>query len=256
MKQKIKDLTINYLHTGSGKETLIFLHGWGQTYDSFLPTIETLKNDYEIYALDLPGFGESQVPNEPIDIYEYVEILKEFIAKNEITNPTIIGHSFGGRMGIIYAALNSNIDKLILTGAAGIKPRRTRTYRFKVYHYKFMKLLCKTPFYFQYFEDLTANSGSDDYRNANEIMKQVLIKVVNEDLTNLLEIIDTPTLLFWGSHDEATPIEDGFKMSEKIKNSELYISKDKGHFAFLEDNITFNSKVKEFLEKDMKNIVK
>lgn len=249
MKQKINNLTINYLHVGEGTETLIFLHGWGQTYDSFLPTINALKGHYNIYALDLPGFGESPTPSESMDIYQYTDVLKEFIATNEINNPTIIGHSFGGRMGIIYAALNSNINKLVLTGAAGIKPRRTKAYHFKVLHYKFMKLLCKTPFYFQYFDDLTANSGSDDYRNANEIMKETLIKVVNDDLTNLLELIDTPTFLFWGSHDEATSIEDGFKMHEKIKGSELYISKNNGHYAFLEDNSTFNTKLAEFLEK-------
>lgn len=249
MKQKIKNLTINYLHTGTGEETLIFLHGWGQTYDSFLPTIEVLKNHYEIYALDLPGFGESQVPSEAMDIYEYTEVLKEFITTNNIKKPTIIGHSFGGRMGIIYAALNDNIDKLVLTGAAGIKPRRTRTYHLKVLHYKFMKLLCRTPFYSQFYEDLTANSGSEDYRNANEIMKQTLIKVVNEDLSNLLELIDVNTYLFWGSNDDATPIEDGFKMHNQIPNSELYISKNNGHFAFLEDNSTFNLKLAEFLEK-------
>lgn len=248
MKQKINDLTINYLHEGSG-ETLIFLHGWGQTFDSFLPSINIFKNHYEVYALDLPGFGESQTPHESYDIYQYVDMLEEFIKTNNIVNPTIIGHSFGGRMGIIYAARNTNINKLVLTGAAGIKPRRTYTYRFKVLHYKFMKLLCKTPFYKQHYEDLTANSGSEDYRNANEIMKQTLIKVVNEDLTHFLEQITANTYLFWGSLDDATPIEDGITMEQKIKNSEIYISQNNGHFAFLEDNVTFNTKLAEFLEK-------
>ena len=242
----LKNLEINYECTGDGPD-VILLHGWGQNIESFRPTIDFLKDNFRVWAIDLPGFGESQEPSYGFNIYEYENILSEFIKQNNIKNPTLVGHSFGGRIAIIYASRDNNINKLILTGAAGIKPRRSIFYQYKVLHYKFMKLLCKTPFYFQFKDDLISTSGSADYKSASPVMKSTLIKVVNEDLTYLLKQIQTKTLLYWGENDDATPIKDGEIMNRLIMNSDLVIIENAGHYAYLENNADFNEKIKAFL---------
>ncbi len=174
-------MDINYYCEGEGKN-IIFLHGWGQSTESFGPILEILKADYKVWAIDLPGFGQSDEPAAGMDIYEYEEVVADFIEQLNIENPTLVGHSFGGRISIIYASKNENIDKVVLTGGAGIVPDRDATYKFKVAHYKFMKLLVKTPLYSQYRDDLLNTSGSEDYKNASLVMKDTLIKFLNEDL--------------------------------------------------------------------------
>lgn len=245
----INNINISYICEGVG-EDIIFLHGWGQKVEAFGPIIELLKEDYRVWAIDFPGHGESSEPLEGLDIYENEDIVEKFIEKMQINKPTIVGHSFGGRVGIIYAAKNENINKLVLTGAAGIIPKRDFIYKYKVYHYKFMKLLTKTPLYSQYRDDLLNTSGSTDYKNASLVMKDTLIKVVNEDLQYLMPDIKCETLLYWGSVDEATPLSDGQTMNKLIEKSTLKVMKNSTHFAYLENYQDFVAEIVKFLDKE------
>ena len=78
-------------------------------------------------------------------------------------------------------------------------------------------------------------------------MKQVLVKAVNYDQTDLLCNIDVPTLLIWGENDDATPLEDGKIMEEKIAGAGLVVIKDCGHYSFIEKQAQFNSVLRSFL---------
>lgn len=239
---------INYYDSGRGEE-IIFLHGWGQNYQSFNEAITVLEKTHHVYALDLPGFGQSEEPIFAYTIYDYEQMLEDFITEHKIKNPTIIAHSFGGRIAIIYASKNKNIKQIILTGGAGIKPTKTFKNKLAGYNYKFMRMLVNTIFYRHYADDLFAISGSADYRNASDVMKKVLINVVNEDLTYLLEKIMVPTLLYWGVNDDATPLKDGQLMDQLIPNSELIVKQNSGHYAFLENSPDFIQQIEKFLKK-------
>ncbi len=246
MEVNINGQKISYKTKGEG-QPIVFLHGWGQNKESFDKSYDKFSQNFNVWALDLPGFGASGEPKDSYTIYDYNIILVEFIAVFKLQNPTLICHSFGGRIGIIYAANNSNLNRLIITGGAGIKPKKKMGDRFRVGHYKFMKFLCSTPFYYQHRDDLLATSGSSDYKKASPIMKQVLIKTVNEDLSYLLEEIEVPTLLYWGEDDDATPVQDAVLMERFIGNSKLIAVKGMGHFAYLENHEDFNEKVLQFI---------
>ena len=90
--------------------------------------------------------------------------------------------------------------------------------------------------------------GSEDYKNANETMKEVFKNVINEDLTQYLPNIKSPTLLIWGDKDMETPIEDGRKMESLIPDSGLVVINGAGHFSYLENCGYFLVVVKKFLE--------
>ena len=91
--------------------------------------------------------------------------------------------------------------------------------------------------------------GSADYRKASPLMKQILVKTVNEDLTELLQNIDRPTLLIWGDLDTATPLSDAKLMEEKIPDAGLVVLKNTGHYSFLEDFYTFSRVIDVFLDE-------
>jgi pimeloyl-ACP methyl ester carboxylesterase len=90
-------------------------------------------------------------------------------------------------------------------------------------------------------------NGSDDYNNATPVMRQTLVKTVNEDLTPLLPGINAPTLLIWGENDTATPLRDGRLMEKLIKGSGLVTLKNAGHYSFLEQEYTYLKVLASFL---------
>ena len=139
MKILIDNININYEVHGEGKDVLV-LHGWGAEIGAIRPIANTLSGNFRVWLVDLPGFGESDLPPESWDVYSYADFVKKLADALEITDPILIGHSFGGRLSIILAAKKLlNPPKIILVDSAGIKPKRGADYYFKVYTYKLMK---------------------------------------------------------------------------------------------------------------------
>ncbi len=249
---EVKGKEVSYVLKKSNVDTsevILFLHGWGQSKECFLNIIKKLDLKKDILAIDLPGFGESsefddEALNSNYITRYYANFISDILEEFDYKKISLVSHSFGARLSFWLANENKKVDKLLLTGAAGIKPKRKLTYYFRVYGFKFQKLLLKTPFYFQYKNDILKNSGSADYKNASEFMKKVLIKTVNEDLKFLFKDIKQKTVLFWGDQDEATPLSDGKIMDKEIPNSELVVVKGT-HYAFLENEKLFLDKIKE-----------
>ncbi len=245
-KKKISGLEISYLYKKANhKRYVVFLHGWGQNKESFLPVIDQNMN-MNILSIDLPGFGDSQEPEFFVEqkkefvTQQYANVIKDLLNEFEIDEIIIVAHSYGGRISFWLANMDLPIKKMILTGAAGIKPKRTIKYYISVYGYKFQKLLLKTPFYKQFQTDVLSTSGSSDYKNASNIMKQILIRSVNEDLKFLFKTIKQKVILFWGENDLAVPVSDALIMEKEIKNSKLIIVKG-SHYAFLENATDFKN---------------
>src|SRR6056297_1151738 len=114
MKVTIDGININYIQEGKGYD-IILLHGWGGSIETMNPIFLYFRNFARVTSIDLPGFGKSDKPKEAINSYEYCDIIYKFIKKIGIEKANIIGHSHGGRIGIILAAQHSDIiNKLVL----------------------------------------------------------------------------------------------------------------------------------------------
>lgn len=240
---------IHYTREGQGKP-IVFLHGWGANLDSFNVLTKELSMFYEIVALDFPGFGESEEPRSPWSLDDYTAMTRAFIEHLDINKPTLVGHSFGGRVSIKLSQL-LDLDKIILINSAGIKPKRKMSYYFRVYGYKTFKTIAGMPlFRWILKEPLEAYReiySSADYKQASSTMKQVLSKVVNEDLRHLLKKIAVPVLLIWGDKDTSTPVEDAKLMEEMIPDAGLVIYEGVGHFSYLEQPAKTVSIIKTFV---------
>ncbi len=239
MKINIQSIDINYIQYGSGRD-IILLHGWGQNIEMMKPLGDRLDG-YRITILDLPGFGESSEPNQELTIYDYSNILKEFIISLKIKNPIIIGHSFGGRVGIVYASMNK-VDKLILFGSPCIK--RITKQSLKV---KFLKTMKKVPVVNKLENFAKRHMGSRDYKNASNMMRKILVNTVNEDLSECCKKIECPTLLIFGDCDSEVSVEEAKEIEKLIKDSGLIILPGATHYAYLE-RIDYVIKIlKEFI---------
>ena len=103
MKIKVKDININYIQYGEGKD-IILLHGWGQNIEMMQPLGNPLSKKYRITIIDFPGFGDSEEPKSAWTMYDYAMLIEELVEKLKIKKPIIMGHSFGGRVAIRYSA--------------------------------------------------------------------------------------------------------------------------------------------------------
>ncbi len=244
-KCEINKKILSYIEVGAG-QPIVFIHGWGRSGDDFMPLIDSLEENYRMIAIDLPGHGASDEPEGDLSLDGISKTIEDLFVELNIENPILVCHSYGARVAIKLAERKAVTNKLIFTGGAGIE-QKPLSFKLKVLHYKFMKLLVKTPFYSQYQADLFANSGSADYKNASPIMKRVMSLAVSEDLTKSLSKIDNQTLLYWGEADDATPLWHGQLMNEKIANSTFISKPNLTHYAFLEASDEFNQTVKQFI---------
>lgn len=241
MKISIKDIDVNYIQYGKGKEDILLLHGWGQNIEMMKPIGDHFSEKYRITILDFPGFGESEEPKEAWSIDDYVDVVKELIKKIGIKNPIVIGHSFGGRVAIKYVA-NNESSKLILFGSPCIRTKEVMTLKVKV-----LKKLKTLPGMNQIGEKMKKYIGSRDYKAASPIMRQTLVNTVNEDLSSSAKKIKIPALLVWGVDDTEAPIEDA-KELEKIIEDAALITLPGTHYAYLENLYQVVKIITAFLE--------
>ena len=227
MKINIKNLNINYIQYGKGKD-IILLHGWGQNIEMMKPVGDPFEDRFRITILDLPGFGESDEPNTPWKIDDYELMLEDFIEKLNIKKPIVIGHSFGGRLAIRYSARNP-VSKVVLFGSPCIRIQESLPLSVRV-----LKAIKKLPGMNSLGEYMKQYIGSRDYKAASPIMRQTLVEVVNEDLSKYAKEIEEPTLLIWGESDTEAPVAEA-KELEKIMVDAALIVLPGTHYAYLEN---------------------
>ncbi len=246
----IDGLEFHYTVSGSGP-AMVLMHGWGCD-SSTLASIERIAAaSHTVYNVDFPGFGKSSEPGEVWGVEQYTRLIEKFVAAEGIMHPVLLGHSFGGRVGLLYASRNSGVSKLILVDAAGVKPRRKASYYIKVYSYKlgkaFYRLVLGQERSQARIERMRAARGSSDHNNASPMMRRILSRVVNEDLCHVMPSIKAPTLLIWGEDDTATPLSDAKKMERLIPDAGLVSFPGCGHYSFLDNPYLFGSVLKSFI---------
>lgn len=228
MTINIRNININYIQYGSGSD-VVLLHGWGQNIAMMKPIGDRLQKNHRITILDFPGFGESEEPKTALTVYDYCEILEELLKKLKVKKPVIMGHSFGGRIAIIYASRNE-VEKVVLFGSPCIRKEVKPSLKLRM-----LKTLKKIPGINKLEGFAKNHMGSRDYKNASEVMKKILVNVVNEDLSECAKKINVPTLLIWGDRDTEAPVEDAKELEKIIPDAGLIVLPNSTHYAYLEN---------------------
>lgn len=257
MNIEIDGYNIAYKITGpeDSEDTAIILQGWGTHLGIYDSVANCINNKYKVVQFDFPGFGASDEPREAWGVDDYTDFFCKLLKALNIKKATLIGHSYGGRV-IIKLANRDNIpieiNNIVLIDSAGIMAKKTFAQKMRIKRYKFLKRILNMKVIYALFpeliDDWRSRQGSADYRNASPMMRQCLVKAVNEDLTELLSGIKQDTLLIWGDLDTATPISDAKKMEELIPSSGLAVIEGTGHFSFLEKPIVFSNIMKAYFQ--------
>ena len=73
---------VDYKYINNKNKTLVLLHGWGMDKSSYDELVHFFYKEYSILTLDFFGFGNSEMPEEYYDTYEYAYQI--FLLLNEL----------------------------------------------------------------------------------------------------------------------------------------------------------------------------
>lgn len=198
----VKNQIWNYQEIGSGKKTpMLILHGWGRNGNEWIKMAEDLFSwsRRPVYVLDLPGFGGSSLPQVKT-VLEYSQLVVGFCKYLEIDKAILIGHSLGGRVGIVLSAKYPDlVEKLILVDPAGVKPRSLKRVVLKV----LAKLFAWVPPSLR--ARVVGGVMDEDYRNS-PALRDLYRAVVGVDLRKYLPLIRQRTTVVWGENDPILPL--------------------------------------------------
>lgn len=256
--KEINGVALKYTEEGETGSRVLLLHGWGCDISLMTPVADRLKDCHRILIPDFPGHGGSGRPPEPWGVPEYSDHLIRFLKEMDFLPCDVIAHSFGCRICTYIASEHPEyFRRIIMTGAAGIRPQQSEEARKRSAEYRKYKAIAeavrKVPFLRKtaasWEERLRRKYGSADYNRLDEEMRKTFVKVISLDLTERYSDIQQSTLLVWGDRDTETPLWMGREMEKRIPDSALILLEGGSHFAYLEQIDRFTAIAKEFLKE-------
>src|SRR3954453_18934303 len=267
----IDGTSVNYVDYGEGSSHLhpvVLIHGLGGCWQNWLENIRTIAGTGgRVIALDLPGFGYSEPPNDEISISNYGRCVNALCDEIDLGEVVLIGHSMGGFTACETAIqFPERVERVVLISAAGITPSargpqpilggariaaalgtravansravvRRKRLRRPVYA-SFIRYpdLIETDFLFE----ITQGSGRPAFHPA-------LRAILSYDFRDRLPEISVPVLIVWGSEDMLVPRSDASEFERLIPNSRKVVFGDTGHSAMMERPRPVNDLIIEFL---------
>lgn len=207
--------------------TILALHGWGRDRNDFTQALQ----GYDHISVDLPGFGASPPPPSAWSTLQYAEALVPVIAQFG-TPPVLVGHSFGGR---VAAHLSTLVDVRGVVFVGTPLFRRADSGRKSPIGYRLVKWAAGRGLVSdRRLKVARQKYGSADYNKAEGVMRDVLVKAVNETYESQLAQISVPVHMVWGALDSAAPlwnIEEAQKVM--VAAPVVAIAEEAGHDVHL-----------------------
>jgi 3-oxoadipate enol-lactonase len=247
-------LELSYRSSSDKKPVLLCLHGNRDSSRVFDPMIKRLAGQFDTVAVDLRGHGASDVPDHPFHIDDMVEDIRLLLDHLEVSKISLLGHSLGASLSILFASRYPNrVEKLILIGAAArFKPPFKRPAAGEKITPEMVEETNKraAEYFFTPNHPEVKQQILEGWKNMPPQMHQLMIKVKHPELSPLLHMIRQPVLLICGAQDKITPLEASLELNWDLPDSRLLIIPHCGHFVFLEAEPKVTSHVAAFLQEE------
>ena len=248
---KVSDHDIRYrqyLTQKNNSPNLILIHGFGNNLHSWRSITPLLSEHYNIFVLDLLGFGLSE---KPID-YDYgnanqAKTIGEFADALKLDSFIVCGHSLGGAIGLHVAKNNKKTKGLILFNPGIINTGVPEFARYinlifpfarvsakqfanRAFREQFLKRSYYNPSIVneQVMDEIMMGSKTEDYLQGTSSM---LGKFYTANEAELMDQVSTPTLIVFGIEDRNKSMEEALQLKTGFKNSKLQLIKDAGHYV-------------------------
>lgn len=234
------------------KPTLVILPGWGGNQETWREFIADAQADFSVICINLPCFGTEPCPSTVWGVEEYAAFVKRKLDTLPRENTVLLGHSFGGQIAVLYASkYPETIDRLILVGAAVIRPKHQLRRAVFYLIAKCGKLLFKMPF-LRNFDALAKKvlyrgADSPDFEATSGIERDIFKKIIRQDLSHLLPTIEIPTLLVWGAKDGYVPLRFGKRIARLLPHARIRTILGAKHRLHAEHRETLLRHIRDFL---------
>jgi pimeloyl-ACP methyl ester carboxylesterase len=265
----VRGTSVNYVDIGSGDAgpPVLFVHGLGGAWQNWLENIPRVAQERRVFALDLPGFGRSEMPRAEISIPGYGRCVDEFCERVGLEEVVLVGNSMGGFVAAETAAqFPARVERLVLVSAAGVsitnlmrRPVQTwgrvaaalgsygaantrAAITRPVVRHLALGFVMRHPTRLRAdlcWEQVHA-AGTPGFRDA-------LDALLDYDFRDRLGDIACPTLIVWGKEDMLVPVRDADEFERLIPNARKILMNDTGHVPMLERPVKFNDCLMEFL---------
>ncbi|HEY7953334.1 MAG TPA: alpha/beta fold hydrolase [Solirubrobacteraceae bacterium] len=264
---------MNVIELGEGPP-VVFVHGLSGCWQNWLEQLPVLAANHRVVALDLPGFGYSQMPREPITISIYARILDQVMAALEIDAAAVVGNSMGGFTAADLAiAFPQRVERLVLAAPAGISSYNNRkALRWALWIRRMWPLIAaqanwvaghaeavsrrarlrEVTMYVPILHPsrLPAVLAAEQLRGTGKPgFVQALEANLNYDFRHRLPEIVCPTLVVWGEQDRLITVRDADVFTELIPDARKVIFDDTGHAPMIERPARFNALLESFLSE-------
>jgi len=277
---------VNVIELGEGP-VIVFVHGLSGSWPNWLEQLPVFAGrngdasrrrvspgfgNHRVIAMDLPGFGHSPMPREPITISQYARILDGLLETLGVSAATLVGNSMGGFVSAELAiAFPQRVERLVLVSAAGISTYRHRDVeRIEPYLRRVAPMVAVYTAWTAARSDrvarraglrnltlglvtrhpsrLPAPLAAEQLRGAGKPgFMQALRANIDYPVRERLPEIACPTLIVWGDEDKVIPVRDASVFEELIPDSRKVVFEDTGHMAMLERPASFNELLNEFM---------
>jgi pimeloyl-ACP methyl ester carboxylesterase len=260
---------VNYVEMGEG-EPLVFVHGLAGCWQNWLENIPHFARTHRVIAIDLPGFGESELPLEHITIPGYGRFVDAFLGEIGVERAAIVGNSMGGFISAEVAVSHpSRVSKLVLVSAAGVMTVRTAELAVakrlaRSFHMSAARVLSRRETIVRrrgmrklilwgvvrYPEllqpelvyEIASGGGKPGFMDAFKA-------ILDYDFSDRLPEVEHPTLVVWGRNDRIVPVGGAYRYERLIPDSRRLIFEDTGHVPMIERPALFNRLLEDFLER-------
>jgi pimeloyl-ACP methyl ester carboxylesterase len=266
----VHDARVNYVDMGDGPP-VVFIHGLAGCWQNWLENIPRFAERHRVVAVDLSGFGLSELPREEISIPGYGRFVDAFLGQIGVESATLVGNSMGGFIAAETAISHpSRVEKLVLVSAAGGPALRERNNQSEARVMRAARMFAPIA--------AAAIARREHMIRRPRLRRMLLLKIVRHpeliepelcfevasggnkpgflhalqaildyDFEDRIGEISCPTLIVWGRNDEIVPVEDAYEYERLIPGSRKVIFEDTGHVPMLERPERFNALVEEFV---------
>jgi pimeloyl-ACP methyl ester carboxylesterase len=255
----------------SAPTPIVWIHGLSGSWQNWLENLPVFARTRRCVALDLPGFGASEMPATPITISGYARTVDALLRELGVPRAVVVGNSMGGFISAELAIrFGTWVERLVLVSAAGLSIEhqrnesvlrtlrlvdgvvkmgtgwlasrsdalasrpRSRAAMFNVVAAHPRRLPAPLV------AEQLRGSGGPGFLDA-------LDAITDYPIRDRLTEIRAPTLVVWGADDRLVPVADAWEFGDLIPDARVVVYEDTGHVAMLERPDAFNALVADFV---------
>lgn len=253
--------SVRYVRAGRGR-TVVLIHGYGESLVAWRGVFDVLAREYDVIALDLPGFGLSSKPAGGYTPDSIAAHVLEALRSIGVRRAVLVGHSLGGAVSSAAALTDSAlVEELVLldpavVGAPMVVPSdsgaRPGVARRTIAEYEALRTRFTAPHDPQWLaesDSALAYLPAEDsaYRvSAAAVLTQFDFGYLTPERAGRLR---QPTLILWGEYDPVLPIASGRALAALLPNAEFEVISRSWHRPHVERPAETAQAIRRFLAR-------